>query len=219
MKNIPVFTAAGGTATLILREIPKCGRAYVILQTHTPGMECEQVSDCAAFCRMAGAIEIYVSTADGTQLDLPHSHDMLRLALERVKLLAPRQDILLQPLTADTEAFYIEHFNRRFSPIHNAAMTDHRSLQSASMNGSLQFLAYHDDRFIGLGSIRDNTLEAIATIEPGWGRNLAYALLAKTIGDPIELTVCSINTPALRLYHSIGFTQQEVVSRWYKIEK
>ena len=39
MNNIPVFTGQGGTATLILREIPVSQRAYILLRTVLPGME------------------------------------------------------------------------------------------------------------------------------------------------------------------------------------
>ena len=33
MKNIPIFTAVNGTASLILQEIPISGKAYVILRS------------------------------------------------------------------------------------------------------------------------------------------------------------------------------------------
>ena len=217
MKNIPVFTAAGGTATLILRELPKSGRAYIILQTYSPGMKEAQARECAAFCRMAGAAEVYVSCADGTALALPHSHDMLQLSLPRDRLAAPQREICLTPLGTQTQALYIELFNQRFLPVLNAAMCDLRSLNRAASEGSRQFLAYHHDLLIGLGSVCQNALEAVAAVQPGWGQDLTCALLAQAEGDPIVLTVCSANAKAMQLYAALGFEQTALVSRWWKL--
>ncbi len=213
MKNIPIFTAPGGTATLILREIPKTGRAYAILQTHTAGMEPELVQDCAVFCRLAGAREVYVSSADSTALALPHSHDMLRLQLNRATLPPPERQVDLRSVI-DPEA-YIVQYNSRFSPVLNAAMCDRRSLERAAAEGTQHWLAYHNGVLIGLGAIRDNTLEAVASLQPGWGRDLTCTLLAQTSGPVMELTVCSENQPAMRLYDTLGFVPTVVLSRWY----
>lgn len=216
MKNIPVFTAAGGTATLILREIPRCGRAYVILQTHTLGMELQQVQDCVQFCRMAGATEVYASCADGTILDLPHSHDMLRLSLQRSLLPRTEPPVRLGALSPETQSIYVEQFNRRFAPILNAAMCDKRALERAAAEGSQHYLVYHEDILVGLGAIRENVLEAVASTQPGWGRDVAIALLQRCSGETLELTVCSKNQRAMALYQQLGFVQNKLVSQWWR---
>ena len=215
MKNIPVFTASGGTATLILREIPRCGRAYVVLQTHTTGMEQEQIRDCTAFCRMAGAKEIYVSCADGTPLDLPFSHDMLLRTLPRTKLAKPECSIFLEPLSDPN--IYVSNYNNRFAPVLNAALCDQRSLAQAATEGTKHFLARYNGTLIGLGAVRKNILECVASLEPGWGYDLCCALFAETDGDHIELTVCSENIPAMLLYDRLGFDRGSLISRWYKV--
>lgn len=218
MKNIPIFTSAGGTATLILREVPPTGRAYVILQTHLRGYEPVQIQECAAFCRTAGAREVYVSCADGAALALPHSHDMLRLQLRRGQLEAPGRSLQLESVqSSDDRALYLKHYNRRFAPIPNAAQADLRSLERAEADGTRHWLLRAaDGRLVGLGAVQDNRLEAVASLQPGWGRDLSCTLLAETCGPVLELTVCSSNLPAMRLYQSLGFTQCDVLSRWYR---
>ena len=58
MKNIPVFTTPHGIATLILREIPYSGRAYILPQSAFTS-EAELVRECAEFCRAAGAGQVF----------------------------------------------------------------------------------------------------------------------------------------------------------------
>jgi len=216
MKNIPVFTACGGIATLFLKEIPATRRAYAILQTHTEGMESEQAAACAEFCRMAGAQEVYLSCRDGFALPLPHSHDMLLMTLPREMLRQPERPVTLEPLCSETEQFYIPQFNRRFSPVLNAALTSASVLEQAADNGSRHFLLRAEGAYIALGEVRGNELCAIASLSPGWGEDAAWALLAQTEGDPVTLSVCSANIRAMALYECMGFRQTEVLSKWYQ---
>ena len=96
-------------------------------------------------------------------------------------------------------------------------MCDLRSLNRAVSEGSRQFLAYHHDLLIGLGSVCQNALEAVAAVQPGWGQDLTCALLAQAEGDPIVLTVCSANAKAMQLYAALDFEQTALVSRWWKL--
>ena len=213
MKNIPVFTACGGTATLLLKDIPKTGRSYVILQTSVPGMETLQARECAIFCRMAGAREVYVSSAMDKALELPHSHDLLRMTLHRTQRIPPGRQIDLLPVTDPQE--YILSYNLRFSPLPNAAILDETGYEVAVKNGVRHVLAYHKSQLIGLGAVWENRLEAVASLVPGWGQDVTYALMEQIEGDTVELTVCSDNLPAIRLYERLGFQVCSLISRWY----
>ena len=63
----------------------------------------------------------------------------------------------------------------------------------------------------------EHKLSAVASIVPGGGRT-ALLSLKKTFGwERVLLEVASTNLRAISLYKSLGFTQKQVVSQWYKI--
>lgn len=217
MKNIPIFTACGGTATLILREIPRLGRAYVILQTSTPGQEAEQAAVCAGFCRQFGAREVFVSSREQTALPLPHSHDMCRRTLPRAALTPPERPIALVPPDEALAPLYLQRYAEAFAPVLNASMLTHDDLSRAAAEGSRFFLAQSGGQWVGLGQVCGAELQAVASFCPGWGCAVTQALLAETQGDPITLLVCSANARAMVLYDRLGFTPPEIVSQWYRI--
>ena len=140
MKNIPIFTACGGTATLILREIPRLGRAYVILQTSTPGQEAEQAAACAGFCRQFGAREVFVSSREQAALPLPHSHDMCRRTLPRAALTPPERPVALVAPDEALTPLYLQRYAEAFAPVYNASMLTRKDLSRAAAEGSRFFV-------------------------------------------------------------------------------
>jgi len=57
MKDFPMFTTEFGIASLVLKEIPYRGEAYIIIQdTQQPE---QLLQECVSFCRMCGAEKIY----------------------------------------------------------------------------------------------------------------------------------------------------------------
>ena len=59
MKDFPVFTTEYGVASLILKEIPYQGTAYITLQDSLePG---KLLEECVAFCRVCGAEAVYAT--------------------------------------------------------------------------------------------------------------------------------------------------------------
>ena len=57
MKDFPMFTTEFGIASLILREIPYRGEAFILIQdTQQPE---ELLAECISFCRICGAEKIY----------------------------------------------------------------------------------------------------------------------------------------------------------------
>ena len=69
MKNIPMFTSAYGIATLILREIPWSGSAYVLVRSVWNDQTAALLEECRGFCRAVGAkarrLQIRVKGEDG----------------------------------------------------------------------------------------------------------------------------------------------------------
>ena len=62
MKDFPVFTTEHGVASLILKEIPYQGTAYVILRDSQEPEALAQ--ECADFCRVCGGSRIYATGHD-----------------------------------------------------------------------------------------------------------------------------------------------------------
>ena len=96
MKDIPIFTGENGVATLILREIPHQQRAYVMLRTVWRLQPF--LSECRAFCRMAGAESVYVTGQEDLS-GLPFVHAMERWTCRRAALppLAATQAAMASP--------------------------------------------------------------------------------------------------------------------------
>lgn len=59
MKDIPVFTTEYGVASLVLKEIPYQGTAYVILRDSLEPVNL--VEECAGFCVACGAEYVYAT--------------------------------------------------------------------------------------------------------------------------------------------------------------
>ena len=55
MQNIPMFTGVHGMATLILKEIPVSGMAYVLVRSVWKDDLAGLLAECRDFCRAAGA--------------------------------------------------------------------------------------------------------------------------------------------------------------------
>lgn len=220
MKDIPVFTACGGTATLILREIAASTRAYVILQTHSSGQVLQQASACADFCRLVGAKEIYLSCRDGTPLPMQKSYTMEQYALPREQLpgIPVEQFGKLIPVTEALLTQFIDAYNLRFRSVLGAATMTKASYQASVGNGCRHYFALDDHGTqVGLGTVQGAQLCSVASLRPGWGAAVTASLLTQTAGDPVILTVSSVNHSALSLYQRLGFSKVETLSTWYTV--
>ena len=59
MKDFPLFTTEYGVASLILKEVPYRGVAFIYIRQAQAGRFEEHLKECVSFCRMAGAEKIY----------------------------------------------------------------------------------------------------------------------------------------------------------------
>ena len=58
MKDFPVFTTDFGLASLILKEVPYRGVAFIHVREVQPGQFQPHLEECVSFCRMVGAERI-----------------------------------------------------------------------------------------------------------------------------------------------------------------
>jgi GNAT superfamily N-acetyltransferase len=219
MNNIPVFTTQGGTATLILREIPISGKAYVLLRTVLPGQAENLVAECASFCKMCGAEQIFASWADGDLPFLAPAYDIYLLHVEK-SALPDGQPVRLVPMTPENDAIYQRIYNRCFSHVSHAASYDRGQIARIYREHQRAFLALdEDERPYGIGELHGDELAAIAVLPKyrGRGMDLAISLLHLCPGEDLKVTVVSDNASAMRLYEKLGFHLAGVESKWFRV--
>ena len=218
MNNIPVFTARGGTATLILREIPISEKAYVLLRTVLPGMAESLAAECASFCRMCGAERVFVSWAEGDLGFLPHAYNIYRLHVEK-SALPEGNPVRLVPMTPDNDSIYQRIYNRCFLPVSHALSYDRGQIQRIYREHQPAFLALTEkNRPYGIGELHGDELAAVAVLPKyrGMGTDLTLALLRRCPGEDLSLTVASDNQAAMHLYEKLGFRLKGLESEWYQ---
>ena len=219
MKNIPVYMSQGGTATLILTEIPPRGIAYVVLRTVIPGKLSELLQECAAFCRSCGATTCLVSPGDTQQaLTLPHAYDIYWLRTHKAALPDVFQPFSLKPLQPDNDAIFQRIYNQCFCEVSHAMTYERKQIQRIYQMEYQAFLALTETgNPCGIGELHGNELAAVGLLPEyrGRGKDLTLTLLSLCPGPEITLTVVSDNMPALSMYDKLGFSVCGVESRWY----
>ena len=219
MNNIPVFTAQGGTATLILREIPISGKAYVLLRTVLPGQGENLVAECASFCRMCGAEQIFAAWEDGELPFLSPAYDNYLLHVAKSALPEGRP-VNLTPLTPENDAIYQRIYIRCFFHVSHALSYDRGQIARIYREGQKAFLALDaDDKPYGIGELHGDELAAIAVLPKyrGMGTDLAVSLLQLCPGEDLSVTVASDNEAAMHLYEKLGFHLSGIESRWFQV--
>ena len=219
MNNIPVFTGQGGTATLILREIPISGKAYILLRTVLPGQAENLVAECASFCKMCGAEEIFASWEDGDLPFLPPAYDIYLLHVLK-SALPEGKPVQLTPMTPENDAIFQRIYNRCFSHVSHALSYDRGQIARIYREHQKAFLALDEKKKpYGIGELHGDELAAIAVLPKyrGTGTDLAISLLQLCPGEELRVTVASDNDAAMRLYERLGFHLTGVESRWFRV--
>ena len=218
MNNIPVFTCQGGTATLILREIPISGRAYILLRTVLPDHLGGMLSEGEHFWRMCGAETCFVSW-EGSLDFLPHAYDIYLLHADKAAL-PEGKSVTLTPMTPENDSIYQRIYNRCFQSVSHALSYDRAQIARIYREKQRAFLALTEDGHpYGIGELHENELAAVAVLPKyrGRGTDLTLALLKRCPGDTVTVTVASDNDRALALYDKLGFRVCATESRWYQL--
>lgn len=211
-----MFSSQGGTAALILREIPFTQKAYILLELVVEENLSAMISECAAFCRLCGARQCFVSRK-ADPLPLPHAYDIIEMEIEK-NALPTGAPVSLVGIQEDNDSIYLNLYNRCFSSVSGAAAYDRSQLRRIYLLHQKAFLALLPDGTpFGFGELHENELAAVGILPEyrGRGYDLTLSLLAHCPGPRITLTVASDNLSAQRLYQRIGFQKTRVVSSWY----
>ena len=207
-----MFDTAFGIASLVLKEIPYKGIAYIILREVWDAQQL--LEECVSFCRMAGAERICASGHESLE-KYPLYTSVLEMRGEAV---VDNRDLKsLFPVTEATVSQWRSLYNEKMRTVDNGAtMTafdEKRILQSGGA-----YFVHEQGELLGIGWLDDMKLLAVAAVKPGSGKIVLNTLMSLVEGNGIYLEVASTNERAIRLYEKMGFIKTKEISRWYCVK-
>ncbi len=201
MKDIPIFTATNGIASLILREIPYRREAFVQVRgvfTQLPSL----LRECAAFCRMAGAERIFATGTEDFSAYPVHAR-LIERETSTEKLPTAEATAV-----ATEEEEWLSCYREAFRSVPAARTLTHME--------HCYWIMEKGER-IGLGQIHDGALYSVAALQKGAGERCVCALAAASPAPNIRLLCAMENQPAMKLYDRLGFSRGPLKECWYEI--
>lgn len=211
MRDFPVFTTENGIGSLVLKEIPYSGIAYVTIRDSS--FPTEFLRECLEFCKAVGAKVIY-ATGHEILNEYPFYTSVIQMVASADVI--SHTDAALFPVTEQTLSRWREIYNLKMSKVDNASYLSVRAANEMLKKGNSYFI-HRDGTLLGIGTVDDERIECVASVAPGGGREVISALTHALLGERVTLDVASTNIKAIRLYESMGFIKTAELSRWYKI--
>lgn len=206
MKDFPIFTTEFGAASLTMKQIPYRKEAYIHLQDFLPENRENLISECASFCRLAGAEKVYVTPASGEpEIRILEMRGVPNLDFDQV------QNIF--PVTETTVGKWRSIANQRLREVDLAAMLEKKDEETILSSGGAYFI-HSSGELLGIGWLEGETLKLLASLVPGAGFQVAQTLLSIQPGQSIRLEVASTNERAIRLYERLGFLPVSQLEEW-----
>ena len=209
MRDIPLFTTENGIASLLLREIPTSGSAYVhIRSSEAPE---ELLKECIDFCRAVGAEKIF---ATGHPVLEKYPHHTTLLTLKGTASGVGETSLSLFPVTEKTWSDFCRIYNEKMADVPTA---NKMRLLDRETYGKSAYFIHKDGVLHGIGIAEDDEILAIAACQKGAGREVLAALCQVLSAEVIRLCVAENNLPAMKLYTRCGFLPTDEGVAWYKI--
>lgn len=211
MRDFPVFATENGVGSLILKEIPYCGIAYIrIRDASVPKLFLEE---CVDFCRVAGAARIYAMGHEILE-GFPLHTAIWKMTCYRDSL--PQTDAALFPVTEKTADYWQEVYNQKMKAVHNSTYMTRQDIRNMLNTGDGYFV-HKNAELLGLGKASGSRIEAVISLKPGAGTQVVAALNHALTGQTVTLEVASANEKAVRLYEGLGFLKTEELAKWYHV--
>lgn len=211
LRDFPFFTTQYGVASIVLKEVPYRGEAYIKIQSALD--PAALLDECVGFCRAVGAARVYAA-GHAFLAEYPIHTSVLQMRCSREAL--DDTDAALFPVQEATLQNWRELYNIKMADVDNASyMTenDGRRMLEAG-NG---YFIHRNGKLIGIGVAAGDKIDAVISCAPGNGRDVVLALNHALSGDSVQLEVASTNKRAIKLYEKLGFLTVNEVSRWHKI--
>lgn len=213
MRDIPVFTTEYGAASLVLKEIPYKGVAYITLQS---SMQPEQLlKECVDFCKMTGASKIY-ATGHPMLEKFPFHTAVIKMQQLRQNL--PEGDGALFPVTEETAEDWRSIYNEKMQSISTASTINRSNMKRYLAEGCCYYV-HADEKLLGIGIVTAGAINAIAACERGAGEKVFLTLCNAIFSETVSIEVATSNMPAMRLYERLGFQKTAELSRWYEVSE
>ncbi len=213
MRDFPVFTTQNGAASIVLREVPYKGEAYITLRDSL--LPEALLAECVDFCKAAGAEKIY---ATGHDLSEKYPLHTAVVKMQQLRGNLPEGDGCLFPVTEQTAEQWRSIYNEKMQPVPNASTMTREDMKNHISRGGCYFV-HKDDSLLGVGLVSDGKIEAIAACKPGTGETVLLTLCNAMFSETVTVEVASTNIPAMRLYERLGFQKVAEISRWYDVYK
>ena len=211
MRDFPVFTTENGVGSLVLKEIPYSGTAYVTIRDSSePTIFLEE---CIAFCRAVGAEHIYAS-GHNMLSTYPMHCSVLKMSASINDF--PDTDASLFPVTEATLSRWREIYNEKMRNVDNASYMSENAAAELLKNGNGYFV-HREGELLGIGIASDDRIDCVASCKKGAGKEIIAALTHALMCDTVVLDVASTNQRAITLYETMGFICTGIISEWYKI--
>ena len=140
MKDIPVFTTEFGAASLVLRQVPYRGIAYIRLQAT---MEPERLlAECVDFCRAVGAERVYAT--GHSALERYPFHTAIWKMIRSLDAMMST-DAVLRPVEESTLELWRGIYNAGMSNVPNSAWLN--------QNDGKEMLREGDGYFVYRGAV------------------------------------------------------------------
>lgn len=212
MRDFPMFTTPNGVASLIFREIPYRGIAYIRIQSSvSPG---NLIQECRDFAAAVGAERIFATGHEYLE-KFPLHTAVYCLSAEKSRI-QPGSAALF-PVTEQTLERFREIYNQKMEKVPNSAYMTSSMAEEMLPKGQGYFV--HDKgTLLGIGMIAGAELLALASCRQGCGNEVLRSLCSAISEDTVTLECAGENRKAMELYQKAGFLVRKELSRWYRIK-
>ncbi len=212
MRDFPMFTTENGVASLIFREVPYRGIAYIHIRSSKAPEALLQ--ECRDFATAVGAEQIF-ATGHAFLEQYPFHTAVYALQGEKSQMEQGRASLF--PATEDTLERFREIYNRKMEKVPNSAYMTQAFAKEMLRKGQGYFV-HEEGKLLGIGMIDGSEIKALASCAPGAGPEILKTLCGAVFADVITLECASENHKAMALYQKAGFVVTRELSRWYRIK-